>query len=76
MGRALDELFAWVIAAGGVITGDHGLGLAKKKWRPLAADKVVREVHGALKAALDPKGFLNPGKVRRDQPLSSGRRFP
>lgn len=60
--RALDELFAWVIAAGGVITGEHGIGLAKKKWWPLAVDKTGRDVHRALKAAFDPKGILNPGK--------------
>jgi glycolate oxidase len=45
-----------------VITGEHGIGLAKKPWWPLAVDKVGRDVHVALKAALDPKGILNPGK--------------
>ncbi len=60
--KALDELFAWVIKAGGAITGEHGIGLAKKKWWPLAADQVNRDVHRTLKRALDPKGILNPGK--------------
>jgi glycolate oxidase len=60
--RALDELFAWVLKAGGVITGEHGIGLAKKPWWPLAVDRVGRDVHRALKSALDPKGILNPGK--------------
>ena len=60
--KALDELFAWVLRAGGVITGEHGIGLAKKRWWPLAVDKVGRDAHAALKAALDPKGILNPGK--------------
>jgi glycolate oxidase len=60
--RALDELFAWVIRAGGAITGEHGIGLAKKAWWPLAADRVNRDVHRALKVALDPQGILNPGK--------------
>ena len=60
--RAVDELFRWVIAANGAITGEHGIGLAKKRWWPLAANQVNREVHVALKRALDPKGILNPGK--------------
>ncbi len=60
--RALDELFTWVLKHDGVITGEHGIGLAKKPWWPQALDKVGRDVHRALKTALDPKGILNPGK--------------
>ncbi len=59
---ALDELFKQVIAWGGSITGEHGIGLAKKRWWPLAASKEVRDLHRAVKHALDPKGILNPGK--------------
>ncbi len=59
---ALDELFAKVLSWGGVITGEHGVGLAKKPWWPEATTPVSREVHAALKRALDPKGILNPGK--------------
>ena len=62
VGTALDELFAQVLAWGGVITGEHGIGLAKARWWPLATSPVSREVHAALKAALDPLGILNPGK--------------
>lgn len=62
VGAALDELFAQVLAWGGVITGEHGIGIAKQRWWPAATSPVSREVHAALKAALDPKGILNPGK--------------
>jgi glycolate oxidase len=59
---ALDDLFGQVLAWGGVITGEHGIGLAKKRWWPDAAPKEVRALHRAIKTALDPKGILNPGK--------------
>jgi glycolate oxidase len=58
----LCELFAQVLAFGGVITGEHGIGLAKKRWWPQATSDVAREVHSAIKDALDPEGILNPGK--------------
>ena len=61
-GAALDELFTQVIAWGGAITGEHGIGLAKKPWWPRAASKEVRALHHAVKKALDPQGILNPGK--------------
>jgi glycolate oxidase len=59
---ALDDLFRQVLAWKGVITGEHGIGLAKKKWWPLAADENVRGLHRSIKRALDPRGILNPGK--------------
>ena len=60
--RALDDLFKQVLAWGGVITGEHGIGLAKKRWWPDATGKVARELHRKLKQTLDPHGILNPGK--------------
>lgn len=59
---ALDELFNQVLAWGGAITGEHGIGIAKSRWWPLAASKPLRAMHKALKKTLDPKGILNPGK--------------
>ena len=63
--RALDELFAQVLAWGGVITGEHGIGLAKKRWWPEATSDVSRALHQKLKDTLDPDGILNPGKFLR-----------
>ena len=60
--RALDDLFEQVLAWGGVITGEHGIGLAKKRWWPDATGEVARELHRKLKQTLDPHGILNPGK--------------
>jgi glycolate oxidase len=60
--RTLDDLFAQVLGWGGVITGEHGIGLAKKRWWPDATSEVVRELHRKLKQSLDPDNILNPGK--------------
>ncbi|MBM3877131.1 MAG: FAD-binding protein [Verrucomicrobia bacterium] len=59
---ALNDLFEQVLAWGGVITGEHGIGLAKKPWWKLAVAPALRSVHARVKSALDPRGILNPGK--------------
>jgi glycolate oxidase len=59
---ALDDLFKQVIAWGGAITGEHGIGIAKLPWWPQAASPELRKLHGAIKRALDPRHILNPGK--------------
>src|SRR6184192_763140 len=60
--RALDELFTQVLGWGGVITGEHGIWLAKQRWWPHATSEVARDLHRRLKHALDPGNILNPGK--------------
>jgi glycolate oxidase len=68
---ALDELFRQVLAWGGSITGEHGIGIAKKRWWPLAVSPAARQLHATVKRALDPKGILNPGKfVCRELPTA------
>jgi len=51
-----------VLDWGGVITGEHGIGLAKKRWWPEATSDVARALHARIKQALDPLDILNPGK--------------
>lgn len=60
--RCLDDLFKQIVKWGGVITGEHGVGLAKKPWWKLAAAPAVRAMHQAIKQELDARGILNPGK--------------
>ena len=62
MERALDDLFGFVLASGGAITGEHGIGLAKKRWWPQAVSPESLHLHQTIKGALDPAGILNPGK--------------
>ena len=58
----MSTLMLIISLLGGVITGEHGIGLAKKPWWSLAASKSVRDLHHRVKNALDPNGILNPGK--------------
>jgi glycolate oxidase len=60
--RALDDLFRQVISWGGTITGEHGIGLAKKRWWNEATSPELRKLHSLIKKAVDPKNILNPGK--------------
>ncbi|MEX1045301.1 MAG: FAD-linked oxidase C-terminal domain-containing protein, partial [Chthoniobacterales bacterium] len=62
MERALDALFQGVLAMGGSITGEHGVGLAKKRWWAQAVDAGADDLHRRIKQALDPGDLLNPGK--------------
>lgn len=57
------RLFDWVLSHGGSITGEHGIGLAKAPWFAQAVGDTALDLHRTLKAALDPQGLLNPGKM-------------
>ena len=63
---ALGILFTWVLDNGGAITGEHGVGLAKKPWIKQALGDVSYAVHRSLKRTMDPHGILNPGKFLDD----------
>jgi D-lactate dehydrogenase len=60
---ALERLFALVLALGGTLSGEHGVGVAKRDWMDRAFDAPTLAAMRAIKAALDPDGILNPGKV-------------
>jgi D-lactate dehydrogenase (cytochrome) len=45
------------------VSAEHGIGLAKRERLPQVKDKTAIELMRTLKAALDPNGILNPGKV-------------
>ena len=60
---ALPRLFALVIALGGTLSGEHGIGVAKRDYMASAFDPATLAAMRAVKAALDPDGILNPGKV-------------
>ena len=60
---AMDEIFAHTIELGGTITGEHGVGLAKKKWLPRQYDAAAMNLLRAVKRSIDPGNLLNPGKI-------------
>ena len=60
---AMKEIFDFAISLGGTITGEHGVGLAKKAFLPMSVGSPALMLMKKLKAAFDPKGILNPGKI-------------
>jgi glycolate oxidase len=59
---AADEVFQTALDLGGTLTGEHGVGVLKRRWLPLELGQDVLDLHAQIKSALDPKGLLNPGK--------------
>jgi len=60
---AISELFVEVIALGGTLSGEHGIGLVQKQYMPLAFNDVQLELMKSIKNVFDTKGILNPGKI-------------
>ncbi len=56
-----EELFALVVALGGSIAGEHGVGWLKRGRLESQWDRRALELHEQIKRAFDPKGLLNPG---------------
>jgi glycolate oxidase len=61
--RAFDDIVDDAIALGGTVTGEHGVGLLKRKGLHNELSPAVIAMHHAVKNALDPRGIFNPGKV-------------
>jgi glycolate oxidase len=61
--QALDLIVTKTLSLGGTITGEHGIGLAKKQWLPQQLDASSLDLMRQLKQTLDPHNLLNPGKI-------------
>ena len=57
------EIFDYAVELGGTITGEHGVGLAKKAFLKKAIGDLNLEVMKRIKKSFDPNGVLNPGKI-------------
>jgi D-lactate dehydrogenase len=60
---ALPRVFALALGLGGTLSGEHGIGLAKRDFMALALDPATLGAMRRLKAVFDPHGILNPGKL-------------
>ena len=61
--KAMGEIFDQAVSLGGTITGEHGVGLAKKAFLPRAIGDASLGLMRQLKRTLDPDNILNPGKI-------------
>jgi D-lactate dehydrogenase len=59
----LAEVFALVIRLEGTLSGEHGIGLVKREFMPLALQPETLALMRGVKTAFDPDGILNPGKL-------------
>ncbi len=60
---AAEEMVRVSVAAGGSLTGEHGVGLEKRDLMDLVFDPIDLDAQARLREAFDPDGILNPGKV-------------
>ncbi len=60
---AADEMFLAALRLGGTLTGEHGIGILKKRWLKDELGDDQLELQKRVKAVFDPQGILNPGKV-------------
>jgi glycolate oxidase len=58
-----EDVYRLTLSLGGTITGEHGVGVSRRRYLPLALDAAQIELMRGIKAVFDPNGILNPGKI-------------
>jgi glycolate oxidase len=61
--RAADEIFQACLRLGGTLTGEHGVGILKRRWLVDELGEHQLDLQRQIKRVFDPRGILNPGKV-------------
>jgi glycolate oxidase len=59
----IGEIFKLTVALGGTLSGEHGIGIAKRPYMSIAMREANLVLMRGIKKAFDPKGILNPGKI-------------
>lgn len=65
--KAMDEIFETALSLGGVLSGEHGIGLEKQRHLKKAMDPVAIGIMKKIKGILDPNNILNPGKIWEEE---------
>jgi glycolate oxidase len=71
--KAFHEIYDETIKLGGTVTGEHGIGLAKKEFLAKMIDIPAMEMMKKIKQAIDPNNVLNPGKIISLSPKCEGK---
>ncbi|MBN1176165.1 MAG: FAD-binding protein [Dehalococcoidales bacterium] len=61
--KCIDDIIEIAISLGGVLSGEHGIGLEKQRFLKKAMDPAAIEIMKKIKDVLDPRHILNPGKI-------------
>jgi glycolate oxidase len=61
--KAIDEISVKAVELGGTLTGEHGIGIAKREILPLELGEIGMEITKRIKTAFDPHAILNPDKI-------------
>jgi len=71
--KAFHEIYEETIKLGGTVTGEHGVGLAKKDFLTQMIDVPAMDMMKKIKQAIDPNNVLNPGKIFSHSPKCEGK---
>ncbi len=61
--EGIGEIFKLTVSLGGTLSGEHGIGIAKRPYMPIAMSEVNLQLMRGIKKVFDPNGILNPGKI-------------
>ena len=61
--QVMDRIYTTAEELGGLVSGEHGIGFAKKEYLEKVSSPAVLELMRSIRLSFDPKGLLNPGKV-------------
>jgi glycolate oxidase len=61
--QAVERILKYTVSVGGTITGEHGVGIAKRAYLRFEQPEPLIQLQRSMKHFFDPSGLLNPGKI-------------